>query len=220
MSMVKHIKEWKIVNIKLHCYIKFRLKKCYCSKEKQNHSRNFCVHKKFNLSSVPKICFTLFKSGFVNICGLKSNKEISLSLDYLTKTIQLQEKLPHKSYPIFKTKNKKTIVIDSITFTGHLKNSISFDFEIADRWIKEINNIFKLDYVSTNFDGLHFPGWFINFKKVSGKILLFRSGKFNIVGVRCLGDFHRILLEMDVFIDVLSKTLTLELLSVLTARWY
>ena len=181
----------KIVHIKLHCILKKKEEKCFCSNEKRKkHTKNFCIYK--HLKPKQKITFVIFKSGFVNICGIRDISEIEDILHLLQKLTQTTEKKLKYCFKLLQ--NKKRYQIDNITLSGQLHTKLPFCFYIADNWVKQ-----NLTEINSTYNDLHFPGWFISFEEEAGKIVLFRTGKFSLLGLKCLERLPLILDKLNAF---------------------
>lgn len=202
--MLQQIEAFKIVTAKVHCKFKTGLitNECYCSKKHLHTYKNFCVYK----FRKEEKCFTyiIFESGFVNICGIKNLDETIDSLKVLCNITKQTNKNWKNNFKYLK-KNKK-IIADNVTLSGSLKKPIPFDFYLIDLWLK---TKFRHKYKS-NFNCLHFPGLFVSIRKRSGKIVLFRNGKFNLLGLKCSQDIQNILKGLDALISLMWMTLTKE----------
>ena len=203
----KKIEKHEIVTVKFHCKLKKGVVQCLCTNVKRlnNHFKNFCIHKN-EIERGQKITFVIFKSGFVNVCGLKEEKDTKKCFILLRKIVGRQNKKFRDCFEILE--NEKYLVVDNITLTGNLTQNIPFDFFVADKWTKQ--NCCK---VKSNFNDSHFPAWFLKFSKSPGTVILFRSGKFNVVGLQCQTNCRVILQLMDVFIHNILRTLQQQQLS-------
>lgn len=194
--MWHNIEYYKIATTKIHCKFKKALPtdQCYCSSKHLRNYRNFCVNKQKLTSK--NFTYVIFESGFVNICGIKTLEETVESLFHLSK---ITKRTKNWKENFVNLNGNKKIIADNITVSGRLKSEIPIDFFILDSLIKKK---FKSKY-KTNFNCLHFPGLFLSIRGQQGKIVLFRNGKFNLLGLQCSQNIRNILKELDVFITLM-----------------
>lgn len=200
--MWTNIEQYKIATTKIHCKLKRKLSsKCYCSGKHLRTYRNFCINKLKVFQR--NFTFVIFESGFVNICGIKTEEDINDSLLYLLKVTN-RKRLHLNNFTDLD--GSKKIIVDNITVTGTLKSELNIDFFLLDKTIKaSLNNTYK-----SNFNCLHFPGLFLSIRHRPGKIVLFRNGKFNLLGLKCHKDILDTLSELDAFINHISMMLMKE----------
>lgn len=193
--MLKEIVFHKIVTAKVHCKLRRKIKqKCLCSSTHLSTYKNFCVYRYKNEDV--KFTYIIFKSGFVNICGIKNFPETIIALKQLCKIVK-RTKNWKKNFIYLK--GRKKIIPDNITVHGKLRKQIPSDFYSLDLWIKkQLKDSYK-----SNFNYLHFPGLFLSPKGKRGKIVLFRNGKFNLLGMKCSQDIQNTLKELDAFISIM-----------------
>lgn len=113
------------------------------------------------------LVFSVYYSGHVNVTGLKSISECKKAYHYL-KTILVIQSLTH-------------FQVDNITFTS------SISVRIITRYSSFTNFLCALEkheqVHSIQYSAQRFPGAFIKLKTPTrGTIILFASGKYNIVG--------------------------------------
>lgn len=201
------VKEWNIRNIKLRIYVDSYnfdsiKKQCLCNQKRKKRHSNFCVYKKvYN--------YTIFESGCINITGVKDYTSIESAIDVICDYLKLE-----KTKDLLIQDNNERYIIDNILYTG------SFQIRLP---IKRLNSYIysqnkkKLTYFKGQKNGLHFPGLFVKVGSERGRIILFSSGKFVILGVQCLSQFYLILQEMAVFIEHFMRTIEKGVLSALNA---
>lgn len=200
------IPEWYIRNIKLRIRVKKgpKLKaikqKCLCNKTLKRHS-NFCSYK--NIYS-----YTIFESGCINITGIKDYNSIHTAIDIVCKFLHLDKCC---DLEVTETKTEELYIIDNILYSGSLLTDLPLTL--------------LADYIETNeirLQGicnlLQFPALFISVVNKPGRMLVFSNGKFVILGVKCLDQFHTILHEMVACIHKFMKMNKKEVLSALAVR--
>ena len=184
------IKSVRICNYKFHFKVNSPVTKCFCNRSK--HTKNYCKVKE------KKYCYSVFKSGFINVTGIKHLHEIKPTIQKICKRIG------SKTNDLDKQTNGAIYVIDNITVTGVLcVCGINLSFLHAH----------SSEKYTTKYNNLHFPGLFLKINNLIGTVILFQSGKFNIVGLKCFNQITPILREMVVFILLSQKIYMKELSS-------
>lgn len=189
------VREWNIRNIKFRIYIdsyQFDTikQKCLCNQTRKKKHSNFCVYK--NIYN-----YTIFESGCINITGVKDYSLIESAIDVICDYLKVE-----KSKDLLIQDNEKYI-IDNILYTGSFQ--IQLPIKQLNSYIYSLNKK-KLTDLKGQKNGLHFPGLFVKVGSRRGRIILFSSGKFVILGVQCLSQFYIILQEMAVFIKRFMRT--------------
>lgn len=188
---MKFIKDFTLNNIKLRIRIKknraINKDKCICSHPKPKH-RNFCILQKYKQEE--KRTFSVFRGGSVNITGIRDFRNITDAI----KIFCHEEKLNWKK-DLRKFKTFGLFIVDNLSFNGHLQSHLS---------LKNLNS-FTRNFPKGNFtcvyDISHFPGLFLQPRSGAGRILIFRSGKFCVVGLKCYEKIIPLLEALDVHIQ-------------------
>jgi TATA-box binding protein (TBP) (component of TFIID and TFIIIB) len=178
------VKSVKICNFKVHLRTKhsFPARTCFCD---HRHNRNYCKIRN-------KFYYTIFPSGFINITGIRKKQEIEEAINQIISHLQLT------LADLKLQENGSVYCIDNITVTGAL--NITKKLNLAVLHCKTITDC------KTSYNNLHFPGLFLHFTGVKGTVLLFSSGKFNIVGLTCSKEIPRLLYKVIVFIQQSQRT--------------
>lgn len=154
--------EPQIKNIKLSLFVRNDNiqqidKSRFISSKKIN---NFWV---LTIKRKSKVKFIYFPPNFINITGIKAIRDIFVDLKLLLKSLNLS------------LKSIRKISIDNITASGKFKHRIEIP--------KTARNLASVYYVRSNPD--IYPGLHLKISNL-GSILLFSSGKYSIVGVKCM----------------------------------
>jgi TATA-box binding protein (TBP) (component of TFIID and TFIIIB) len=196
------ILSWKINNIKYSFKIKkysLLAKHCWCqnnnikskSKSKKNKAHlNFCVIK-------DKYTYVIFKSGHINVCKVKSFSEINKSLKHFFELTKIKE-----------TNLQTTYTVENICCNGKLASPNDFCLyqfhKILTSTIEKKNPDFYI-----RFNTHIFPALYITNNNIKGKILVFSSAKFVIVGgdnLQCIQNQMNILnAHMKTFKTIMAK---------------
>jgi TATA-box binding protein (TBP) (component of TFIID and TFIIIB) len=167
----------KITNIKLHITIKKR------GLQKLGESLKTQKFKKFGnyLTIGEKHTYIIFpKPRYINITGVKTLEEIPIVIPELCRVFKLDSN----------DVCKNTLVVDNICATGDFNKKIN---------LQKIQEQVNEDEFSVNFNRDYFPGAFFKHYK-NGTIVLFASGKYNILGARCPADLDIIFQAMNAII--------------------
>lgn len=155
-----------------------------------------------------RFSFIIFpKSGFVNITGIKSFSH-------------LPEVIPHfcKLFPHVGEKNiASEIVIDNISAAGNFGQRV--DLVCLQHTVnrsKERGGAREKTCFTVHFDRNFFPGAFCRTRGF-GTLTVFPSGKYVVVGAKCLEHVDKVVQQMLVIISTLSTTKGMEKLSAPTA---
>ena len=184
----QNIKTWKISNIKysfkIHPFLLFLdNNKCLCNIKRKKHF-NFCIVK-------DKYTYIIFKSGHVNVCKVVSKGNIKESLLVFKKLFNIKD-----------TKFMKTYKIENICCNG----SIDIDnFNLHNFYeILTLKYKYKNQYYfryNTNI----FPALYVKTSNLRGKILLFSSQKFVVVGINNKKCLYSQLKNLDAFISIYKE---------------
>jgi TATA-box binding protein (TBP) (component of TFIID and TFIIIB) len=113
------------------------------------------------------------KKGHINITGIKTYSDIDNVIENLCKDFQLERALISSS-----------LTIDNITAGGDFGKKLDVG-AIQEKLNKQKNEF------TVKFDRNYFPGAFCKTFQ-TGTIIIFRSGKYVIVGAKCLEDVNKI----------------------------
>ena len=167
----------------------FTKHKCVCSKRKKAHY-NFCVIK-------DKFTYIFFHSGHINVCKLRKPEDLEQSVSLLLQLLAFN-----------KNDIIKKITIDNIT----IKGNFNCPFIPLN---KLFNHLKTQNYQYFHYDSLLFPAFYIYFKNIKGKVLLFRSGRFSIVGLKKTEDLDLIKWRLTAIIQPFLKMNEKDMLSAL-----
>jgi TATA-box binding protein (TBP) (component of TFIID and TFIIIB) len=181
----------KINNVKVHISINKDciniLKKALFKYEQETVTKNKKSKvKKFpNYISIKEnFTYIIFpKGGYINITGIPSLEEIKNVKTELCKDFSLQLHMLTEE-----------VIIDNISASG------DFNYKIN---IPKLQHILKNTDFKTKFDRDFFPGIFC-YTYTIGTIIIYNSGKYVIVGAKCLQDVKTIHKKMFVHIQILS----------------
>lgn len=137
---------------------------------------NFTIFSFLTNNSV-KVIF--FNPNFINITGLKSVKEGFLYTHLFLNLVNIS------------SDNIRKIKIDNITASGDYNKKISLE-----KLARKLSQRFYVRYDQNIFPGLH-----LKIKEL-GSMLLFPSGKYSIVGTKCMNHARKIwLIVKNALID-------------------
>lgn len=131
------------------------------------------------------------KKGFVNITGIKSFSELTSVIPQLCQTFGLKT-----------SEITPKVVIDNISAAGNFGQRVSL---VRLQQIVNKGGVEKRKFFSTHFDRNFFPGAFCKTRGL-GTITLFPSGKYVVVGAKCLEHVEQIFQEMSALIPLLLTT--------------
>lgn len=189
-----------ISNIKIRFKVNFKFEKCVCSSSNLNHSKNFCVLRE-------KFVFIIFRfniSNTINVTKIENIKHILEARNILKKKFNLK----NSDFEFFS--NRKKFIVDNITYSNVL-NEQNFSLRLFYEFLGN-NKFLNSKYRLFSFPAIQL--WKRNHK---GKILLFRSGKYNIVGVKCCQQIHYLKKRLIAIMRIWSQMKEKEQLCVLTA---
>jgi TATA-box binding protein (TBP) (component of TFIID and TFIIIB) len=126
-------------------------------------------------------------SGAVNITGIPSFKKISSAVKYFCHLFRINQR------------QLTPLIIDNITASGDFNQKVNL------KQLKHFinGNCEKSIVTSATFNTQRFPGCICRTFSRIGTCTVFRSGKYNIVGAKCLKHIRRITREMIVLIHKL-----------------
>ena len=134
-----------------------------------------------------KFVFIIFEtSGFINATGIKSLEEIRKCLKVFRIILNIRKR------------DIRNITVDNITASGNFDQQLNL-YKIRQK-IHANHNLQKS--VLANYNRDIFPGLFLKYKKI-GTIILFSSGKYSIVGIKCRANMYKIFQETNVLINQL-----------------
>jgi len=117
----------------------------------------------------PKVKFCVFiifpRSGFVNITGLKKEDKFPEAINLFLNHFQLNSRLT-------------SLKIDNITACSKIRKFANIEV------VEQILLSKKEKLLSIKFNSYIFPSLYLKIKE-KGTIIIFNSGKFNIVGLSC-----------------------------------
>lgn len=150
----------------------FTIKKCYCTEKKKFHN-NFCTVRK-------NYTYQIFREkGTVCSSKVANFENVNKSITYFTKLFNIPEK----------DIKKDTISINNITLKGQIHNVkvplilTQLKRHIIQNWVNDC---------IPNYNNLQFSGFYIYPLDKNGLITVFSSGKFSIVGVKCLAQAEKL----------------------------
>ena len=165
----------------------FKKKNCVCSKRKKVHY-NFCVIK-------DKFTYIFFHSGHINVCKLHKKEDFEQAVSLFLQLLSFNQ-----------NDIIKRITIDNITIKGNFNcRFIPLD--------QLFNHLKTQNYQYFHYDNLLFPAFYLYFENIKGKILLFRSGKFSVVGLKNPEDLNLIKWKLNAIIHPFLKMNEKDMLS-------
>lgn len=119
------------------------------------------------------LVFSVYYSGHINVTGVKQYKDFFYAFHYLKKVLCIQ--------------TLQRFSVDNITFTSQISKQCITQFG---SFIDYLLTLESNNQVSTvKYSSQKFPGAFIKIKTCTkATIILFSSGKYNIVGCNTLSD--------------------------------
>lgn len=166
----------KISNIKVRIKLTNITNNCICSPIRFNHPKNYCIIKN-------KFVYIIFKYNTVNtinITKIKCKQQIFQAINHILNLLNLSK----KNLKYYKNKYKKKLYkIDNISLYSNLP------YKRIPIPIFDIHTYIKSKQIYTNLISSYkysniFKSLSLWTKYKKGKILLFQSGKFNILGVK------------------------------------
>lgn len=139
-------------------------------------SKNIISH--LNPQSNLKLCGNLYvlrnkfiyiifpKSNYVNVTGIKNYTDLPLATEHFCDI----SSLPYSCL--------SSIIIDNTTYSGSLSTKLN---------LRKIYIKLRGENLKVRFNPSFFPGLFLKLSSV-GRIIVFSSGKFNIIGSKCQAD--------------------------------
>ncbi len=183
-----YVKTWKINNIKYSFRFEpdFLGKNCLCDtnnirSNKQKKHYNFCIVKK-------KYTYVIFRSGHINVCKVSSESEILDSLNLFLKIFDINNatisSIPYK--------------IENICCHGIL--NVNTKFCLSDLYkILTSTETGEKNQFYFRYNTSIFPALYIKAIRRKGRILVFSSKKFVIVGTPTKHCLYTQLTILDVF---------------------
>jgi TATA-box binding protein (TBP) (component of TFIID and TFIIIB) len=150
-----------------------------------NRKRLFKKHHNFIVFRNSYVFIIFFSNGTVNITGIKSFSCITHALQTFCSSFRVSRR------------QITDYIIDNVSANGDFGkqiNLVNLKQDINKREKKE--NLIQ----SASFNTNYFPAAFCKTYKI-GTILVFNSGKFNIVGAKCQRHVREIFLEMSALIE-------------------
>lgn len=196
ISMLSLTEETPIIsNIKAHFRIKPEKKpnlKLFAPDVNQlRHYHNFLVWRAPSSKFTYIIYFT--KSFYVNVTGLRSADDIQRSICTFCRQFRLAEAEDLLESP---TVDNITSSVQLLRDNSHDINSDSLRQDVDFESIASLVNSSETIPFLAAFNVQVFPGLFLKHTDKLGTVLLFHSGKINIVGTKCLDHIIRIHQEM------------------------
>lgn len=188
----------KINNLKIRTYVKENclnelLKNILEIEEKNSFpptNQKKTIFKRFHNFIVFRceFVFIIFpKRGAVNITGIKKIQFIKTAIQVFSNIFKISQE------------NLGPIIIDNVTASGSFNTTINLQL------LKKIVNeklISNSILASASFNSSHFPGCFCRSHSV-GTVAIFASGKFNIIGSKCLKHVSLLFSAMAAYINQL-----------------
>lgn len=180
-----------IKNIKFRCLIKKNFFTCICYPARKTHPKNFCVFKH-------RFVYIVFKYNTintVNITKVKRFSDIKVAIDLFLQYFNLSPDI------LVPYSDNTFVKIDNIVATGKGQTKNNKDISLY-----QIYSYLKTDTKFNFYCHLRntsFPTLYLTCKNISGKILLFRSNKFCIVGVKCMTDLVILIQKLNVLMMTL-----------------
>ena len=137
------------------------------------------------------IVVTIYYRGHVNITGLKTAKEFE-------DVISIIKRVPG-------ILSIKSCTIDNITASASLEIGSLYSTKLS--FTELISHIQHYPSIQTiKYSSQKFPGAFIKFRQ-GGTVILFPSGKYNILGCKKLEDIHTLALSINyiIFTEISSN---------------
>lgn len=188
---VVKITDWQIYNIKGHFLIDFDLKKCVCqNRKKKNYKYNFCV---VNLDGdvdddeeTNKVTYIIFKN-YVNITGVKSIARLHEARTKLLKHFHLERS------------GAGHLSVDNIFISGK--------FNLPFISLCQFESFAKSQNLDVEYSNLRFPALYLKNYKALCTVSLFGSGKFNLLGLKCMPTTDYILQVLPALMNLYMMTI-------------
>jgi len=135
--------------------------------------------------------YIIFSNGFVNITGVKDFTELT---EVIPRFCQLFE--------LTRSEIASDVIVDNISAAGNFQRRV--DLTQLQRIVNQRKTQHST-FFSVHFDRNFFPGAFCKTRGL-GTLTLFPSGKYVVVGSKCLEHVEKIFQQMCVLMPLLSKT--------------
>ena len=166
-------------------------------KRSVSYYNSFCVIRAFEKNKT--FVFIVYYKGHVNVTGLKGNREISSACRLLKKW--------------FKRHNLVGFKVDNFTASSTLTYGSLFEWprsflglltDIKDKFVgTHLHGITKYSLLNIHCHRQKFPGAFLKYSV--GTVILFASGKFNIVGVKKKQHIREMCQDMNAIVSYLQQ---------------
>lgn len=164
----------KITNLKIRIKVKNNFFNCVCSPLRINHPKNFCILKNNFIYTI----FKYNKVNTINITKLKNKIEIYKSINNLLNIFDLSINTL-KPY-VYKNK-RKLFIVDNISCFSFILN---FTYSLKDLYQYIRKNVINTNLICSFKYSYLFKCITLSHKRFKGKLLLYKSGKFTILGVK------------------------------------
>lgn len=152
-----------ISNVKISVKVKSKTKAIRRFKERFGYTKE---SPSFFVCRICKLVFIVYYSGHINVTGIRSHDEINQVLNFLLAVPGI--------------KRIESYQIDNITSSGQLSKRVFKSQGVP--FAQYLHNDFFVKYFdAVKYTPQHFPGAFLRIEAL-GTVVLFSSGKFNIVG--------------------------------------
>lgn len=160
--MKKYLEKCKINNIKYSFKVDPKALKstCVCNVIRKKKHLNFCIYKN-------KYTYVVFLSGHINVCKIRNFEEVKSSYNNFLEHMNISENSVTKHYKV-----------ENVCCNGIIIKVPNFTLRRLYHFLT--SNSVKNQYYRYNAE--IFPALYISTNNVKGKILIFSSGKFIIVG--------------------------------------
>ena len=175
---------WKVTNVKCHIRVNRDMlaNGCICSnKQGKVYTQNFCVvNNIFGGGKTDKVTFTVFQN-YVNITGIPNLESLNRVRIGFCRYFNLFRGL-------------RPIVIDNILINGR--------FNVPFISLHLFAEFVLTQGLNVDYDLFLFPALYLKKYKGLCTVCLFGSGKFNLLGVKCIRTIDLILSELTALMNV------------------